>query len=165
MEERFQAILQSLSMDHAGKQVGKDDILQLNIGGKNCNLERSMITQCTISSGNLLSYLFNKRWEKLLMRDKNGCVFLDWNQEWIQPILDQIIHRKLFFSSESKEFSFPVKSEQEAESLKVVLPLLNFGDSILLEETERISGFRESVKHPYSEIKLISTSFCHLSMQ
>jgi hypothetical protein len=69
---------------------------------------------------------------------------LDWNSEWIQPILDQIIHRKLFFSSESKEFLFPTKGEQETEALKVILPLLNFGDSILLEESERITGFQGS---------------------
>jgi hypothetical protein len=91
MDSAFESILQCLNLDAAGRNEGKDDILQLNIGGKKYDLKRSVFTQADLGPLNLLSCLFNKRWERLLLRDEENRIYLDWNADWIQPILDQAV--------------------------------------------------------------------------
>jgi hypothetical protein len=80
----FCCILDFLHLHPEEKQEGKDDILHLNIGGKYADVKRSSLTV----GFSLFSLLFNKRWEGLLMRDKNNRIYLDMDDEWLMPFLD-----------------------------------------------------------------------------
>jgi hypothetical protein len=148
MESSFESLLQFLNLDATGRNEGLDDILQLNIGGKNYDLKRSVFTQADLGPFNLLSFLFNKRWERLLLRDKENRIYLDWNADWIQPILDQIIFDQLYLlcdkrqSDSSRAWTLPVST---SESLQHFLPLLNGGDYVMLEKKEKITGLTGSV--------------------
>jgi hypothetical protein len=80
----FCCILEFLHLLPEEKEEGKEDILHLNIGGKNVDVKRSSLTV----GFSLFSLLFNKRWEGLLMRDKNNRIYLDMDNEWLMPFLD-----------------------------------------------------------------------------
>jgi hypothetical protein len=48
--------------------------VRLNIGGQYLDIQRS-----TLQERNFLTALFQPRWEKYLLKDKNGRIYLDYD--------------------------------------------------------------------------------------
>jgi hypothetical protein len=64
-----------------------DDLLELNFGGRNVDIKRSVLTKPKFG-WNLFSRLFEKRWDAFHVRDKNGRIDVDLKEEWIRPLID-----------------------------------------------------------------------------
>jgi hypothetical protein len=70
--------------------VSDDDIIEINVGGENINAKRGTLFQI---KGTRLEALFSGRWDKKLLRDSSGRIFLNVNgfhrkmSAWIiQPV-------------------------------------------------------------------------------
>jgi hypothetical protein len=51
-------------------------IVNLNVGGEKMSTSRATLT---LVDGSLLATMFSGKWEDKLMKDTNGCVFLDYD--------------------------------------------------------------------------------------
>lgn len=72
--------------------VKDDDVISLNIGGKNMAASRSTLCQV---EGSLLASMFSGRWEDRLKKDKQGNVFLDFNPDCFKLILNYLRAKKI----------------------------------------------------------------------
>lgn len=64
--------------------VSDDDIIEINAGGKIMSARRGTLTQW---KGTRLEALFSGRWDKMLLRDNEGRVFLDVDGDCFQAIV------------------------------------------------------------------------------
>ena len=80
-KERMKAVL-----------VSDNDIIHLNVGGQKITTKRSTLCQV---EGSLLASMFSGRWEDGLERDKDGCVFFDFNPQYFVLILDYLRAKKI----------------------------------------------------------------------
>ena len=71
--------------------VKDDDVISLNIGGKNMAASRSTLCQV---EGLLLASMFSGRWEDRLKKDKQGNVLLDFNPDCFKLILNYLRAKK-----------------------------------------------------------------------
>ncbi|KAL7519076.1 hypothetical protein ACHAWX_004918 [Stephanocyclus meneghinianus] len=67
--------------------VSKDDLIEINAGGKIIVVLRSVLTQFT---GTRLEALFSGHWDKKLRRDSARHIFLDVNSVCFQAIVDYL---------------------------------------------------------------------------
>lgn len=88
LEERYAEVLEKLHFHLAGRQDGSNDIVKLNLGGKNSSIRRGSIVDGPIGWDNLLSCLLNKKWDPLLPRDKENRIYFDWEADWVMPLLE-----------------------------------------------------------------------------
>ena len=51
-------------------------IVNLNVGGEKMSTSRATLT---LVEGSLLATMFSGKWEDKLMKDANGCIFLDYD--------------------------------------------------------------------------------------
>ena len=77
--------------------VSDDDVLEINAGGKVIAVKRATMTQV---QGSRLEALFSGRWDKKLIRDSSGRLFLDVNSDCFQAIVDYV--NELAISSEDE---------------------------------------------------------------
>eukprot|EP00984_Skeletonema_dohrnii_P013355 scaffold5517_cov77-Skeletonema_dohrnii-CCMP3373.AAC.1 len=75
--------------------VSDDDFLEINAGGKIIAVKRATLTQLR---GSRLEAMFSGRWDKKLVRDSSGRLFLDVNSDCFQAIVDYM--NELAISSE-----------------------------------------------------------------
>ena len=68
---------------------GCQDLVELNIGGELVTAKRS--TLCHVE-GSLLASMFSGRWEKSLVRDASGRVFLDFDPKQFLVVLNHLRH-------------------------------------------------------------------------
>jgi hypothetical protein len=64
--------------------VADDDLIEINAGGKVVVTKRSTLTQI---QGSRMEALFSGRWDKKLMRDGHGRIFLDVDPTCFRPSL------------------------------------------------------------------------------
>eukprot|EP00612_Vaucheria_litorea_P007657 CAMPEP_0171471492 /NCGR_PEP_ID=MMETSP0946-20130122/739_1 /TAXON_ID=109269 /ORGANISM="Vaucheria litorea, Strain CCMP2940" /LENGTH=597 /DNA_ID=CAMNT_0012000997 /DNA_START=28 /DNA_END=1821 /DNA_ORIENTATION=- len=62
-------------------------IVIINVGGVYLRMSRRALTSFPDSR---LAWIFNGRWDHLLIRDDKGKVFLDLDQKWIVPIFEAL---------------------------------------------------------------------------
>eukprot|EP00984_Skeletonema_dohrnii_P011322 scaffold4505_cov84-Skeletonema_dohrnii-CCMP3373.AAC.4 len=107
LEEKEKKFLDRLSKLDAEKlktasangnvDVSDDDFLEINAGGKVIAVKRATLTQLR---GSRLEAMFSGRWDKKLVRDSNGRLFLDVNGDCFQAIVDYM--NELAISSEDE---------------------------------------------------------------
>ena len=73
-------------------KVSDDDVINLNVGGQKITTKRSTLCQV---EGSLLASMFSGRWENKLSRDKDGCVFFDFNAQHFLLILEFLRVKKI----------------------------------------------------------------------
>jgi hypothetical protein len=66
---------------------GDNDILEINFAGTHITIKRSILTK-PIFGLNFFSGLFQKKWDEFHVRDKSGRIYLDFQEEWLRPLLD-----------------------------------------------------------------------------
>eukprot|EP00985_Skeletonema_marinoi_P015408 scaffold7961_cov66-Skeletonema_marinoi.AAC.1 len=89
-EEKLKAASANGNVD-----VSDDDFLEINAGSKVIAVKRGTLTQLR---GSRLEAMFSGRWDKELVRDSNGRLFLDVNSDCFQAIVDYM--NELAISSE-----------------------------------------------------------------
>ena len=72
--------------------VNNNDNIHLNVGGQKMTTKRSTLCQV---EGSLLASMFSGRWEDGLERDKDGCIFFDFNPKYFSLILDYLRAKKI----------------------------------------------------------------------
>ena len=72
--------------------MNNNDIIHLNVGGQKMTTKRSTLCQV---EGSLLASMFSGRWEDGLERDKDGCIFFDFNPQYFSLILDYLRAKKI----------------------------------------------------------------------
>ena len=82
-------------------EVSDDDIIEINAGGKIMSARRGTLTQW---KGTRLEALFSGRWEKTLLRDSSGRVFLDVDGDCFQAI---VVYLNQWASSTEDNFPEP----------------------------------------------------------
>jgi hypothetical protein len=63
-----------------------DDILKINFGGRNEDIKRSTLTKSNFG-WNLFSCLFEKRWDRFHVRDRDGRIYVDLKGKWLKPLI------------------------------------------------------------------------------
>jgi predicted RNase H-like nuclease (RuvC/YqgF family) len=53
-----------------------NSIVNLNVGGEKMETSKATLT---LIEGSLLAIMFSGKWEDKLIKDKNGCIFLDYD--------------------------------------------------------------------------------------
>uniref|UniRef100_A0A7R9VW80 Potassium channel tetramerisation-type BTB domain-containing protein n=1 Tax=Pseudictyota dubia TaxID=2749911 RepID=A0A7R9VW80_9STRA len=89
-----------------------DDVIEINAGGELIVVTRRTLTQI---EGSLLEALFSGRWEKKLLRDEQGRVFLDVNSVSFRAIVDYLT--ELNISSPDSSVPFPLGDDDTRSSL------------------------------------------------
>ena len=75
---------QSAAISKTGR---RNNILCLNVGGKEIIIERDKIPSDKMNQNNL-SVLLSDRWNHASLKDRRGLIFLDLDPAWIEPIFD-----------------------------------------------------------------------------
>jgi hypothetical protein len=71
---------------------GDNDLLNINFAGKIVRgIRRSVLTKPQFGC-NYFSCLFQKRWDCFHPRDKDGRIYVDIEEEWLRPLLDNMIY-------------------------------------------------------------------------
>ena len=84
-------------------------IVKLNVGGKRIDVSRRTVTQIP----SRLAWILSGRWDHLLLKDKDGRLFLDFDPEWFDPIINHL--RELVLKDPQTQISPPtVSAEHEA---------------------------------------------------
>jgi hypothetical protein len=76
-----------IAQTHGNLDVSDDDLIEINAGGKIIVAKRSTLTQI---QGSRMAALFSGRWDKKLMRDGHGRIFLDIDPICFQAIVDYL---------------------------------------------------------------------------
>jgi len=116
--------------------VSDDDLIEINVGGKIIAAKRGTLCQW---EGTRLEALFSGRWDKKLVRDGSGRIFLDLNGDCFQIIVDYM--NELTISSEEDPPEYPIVNEELEEQFQYQLQLLGLNDPVAILGSEIIKKF------------------------
>ena len=105
-EEKVEAAVKNGDDD-----VSDDDIIEINAGGKIMSARRGTLTQW---KGTRLEVLFSGHWEKTLLRDSSGRVFLDVDGDCFQA---NVVYLNQLASSTEGNFPEPPSVYDELETV------------------------------------------------
>lgn len=105
--------------------VKDDDVISLNIGGKNMAASRSTLCQV---EGSLLASMFSGRWEDGLKKDKQGNVFLDFNPTCFKLILNYLRAKKI--ETPRSQAEKPKPPEEETSNYWNLVEYLGLRDEL-----------------------------------
>jgi hypothetical protein len=77
------------SKDKSFDWKGDNDILEINFAGTHVDIRRCMLTN-SVFGMNFFSSLFQKKWDEFHVRDKSGRIYLDFQEEWLKPLIDYL---------------------------------------------------------------------------
>ncbi len=92
---------------NGGSSIQASDIIHLNVGGTKIRILRETLT---LIKGSRLEVLFSGRWENKLLRDDDGCVFMDLDAFYFKKIVEYLISLKVY--RERKGLSSTIDGEQ-----------------------------------------------------
>ena len=86
--QEFNRKKHEIDQANGNRAVTDDDLVEINAGGKMIVAKRSTLTQ--IQGSSRMDALFSGRWDKKLMRDSHGRIFLDVDPICFQAIVDYL---------------------------------------------------------------------------
>jgi hypothetical protein len=125
LNERVQGLNRKkheIAQTHGNLDVTDDDLIEMNAGGKIIVTKRSTLTQI---QGSRMAALFSGRWDKKLMRDGHGRIFLDVDPICFQAIVDYL--NEMNISSEDSPPSPPSVDDEHKHILNHQLELFSLG--------------------------------------
>ena len=102
--------------------VADDDLVEINAGGRIIVAKRSTLTQI---QGSRMEALFSGRWDKRLMRDCHGQIFLDIDPTCFQAVVDYL--NEMTISSKDSPPSPPRVDDEHKIILNHQLELFGLG--------------------------------------
>ena len=105
--------------------VKDDDIINLNVGGTKMTTKRSTLCQV---KGSLLASMFSGRWEDSLSRDKDDCIFFDWNPQHFILILEYL--RGKTIATPKNPSPLPKIPDDQMKSFQNLVDYLGLGSEI-----------------------------------
>ena len=119
--------------------VKDDDVISLNIGGKNMAASRSTLCQV---KGSLLASMFSGRWEDGLKKDKQGNVFLDFNPTCFKLILNYLRAKKI--ETPRSQAKKPKPPEEETSNYWNLVEYLGLRDE-LTEKLQPVQSYNKPI--------------------
>jgi hypothetical protein len=122
----------------------EDDRIEINAGGKIIVAKRSTLTQI---QGSRMEALFSGRWDKKLLRDGHGRIFLDVDPTCFQAIVDYL--NEMNISSKDSPPSPPSVDDEHKHILKHqlelfgLLPECSLPDSTIIKDVRDIDKLHE----------------------
>jgi hypothetical protein len=107
-----------IAQTHGNLNAADDDLVEINAGGKIIVAKRFTLTQI---HGSRMAALFSGRWDKKLMRDGHGRIFLDVDPTCFQAIVDYL--NEMTISSEDSPPSPPSADNEHLHILNTQLEL------------------------------------------
>jgi hypothetical protein len=148
LNERLQELNRKkheIAQANGNLDVSDDDLIEINAGGKIIVAKRSTLTQI---QGSHMEALFSGRWDKKLMRDGHGRIFLDVDPICFQAIVDYLNEKTI--SSEDCPPTPPSVDDEHKHILKHQLELFGLGPvpdcSPSLPDSNIIKDVRDIVK-------------------
>lgn len=120
-EEKFQTATSNGNVD-----ISNDDLLEINAGGKIIAVKRGTLTQM---QGTRMEAMFSGRWDKKLIRDGSGRIFLDVNGDCFQSIVDYL--NELAISCEDEPPERPCVDDELQHILEHQMNLFGLDNNIL----------------------------------
>jgi hypothetical protein len=111
-----------IAQAHGNLDAADDDLIEINAGGKKIVAKRSTLTQI---QGSRIEALFSGRWDKKLMRDGHGRIFLDVDPTCFQSIVDYL--NEMTISSKDIPPSPPSVDDEHKIILNHQLELFGLG--------------------------------------
>mmetsp|Transcript_43337 Transcript_43337/g.77884 ORF Transcript_43337/g.77884 Transcript_43337/m.77884 type:complete len:825 (+) Transcript_43337:202-2676(+) len=131
----------SLAEARGNPNASADDLIEINAGGKIIAAKRSTLTHL---KGTRLEALFSGCWDKKLLRDGDGRVFLDVNSEAFQSIVDYL--NEIAISSPDNPPQHPTA---DCENQYIIDQLLE------LFTMEQLNGIDSNIVKTYAHIALL----------
>ena len=94
----------NLLKSNGGSSVQSSDIIKINVGGTKLKVARSILV---LIKGSRLEALFSGRWENKLLRDDDGCVFMDLDITHFEKIVNYLCAVKECQDKEESVDRFP----------------------------------------------------------
>jgi hypothetical protein len=138
LNERVQELNRNkdeIAQAHGNLDATDDDLIEINAGGKIIVAKRFTLTQI---QGSRLEALFSGRWDKKLMRDGHGRIFLDVDPTCFQAIVDYL--NEMTISSKDSPPSPPSVDDEHKHILSHqlelfgLLPECSLPDSIIIKD-------------------------------
>ena len=133
--------------------VKDDDVISLNIGGKNMAASRSTLCQV---EGSLIASMFSGRWEDRLKKDKQGNVFLDFNPDCFKLILNYLRAKKI--ETPRSQAKKPKPPEEERSNYWNLVEYLGLREE--LQSGRRKSYSEDSVSNNRAYDNLLKEENC-----
>ena len=133
LNERVQALdhkKHDIAQANGNLDAADDDLIDINAGGKIIVAKRSTLTQI---QGSRMEALFSGRWDKKLMRDGHGKIFLDVDPICFQAIVDYL--NEMTISSKDSPPSPPSVDIEHKHILNHQLELFGLGPEAHLDST------------------------------
>jgi hypothetical protein len=137
----LEAEKKTLCQENGGVSVSDSDILDINAGGEIIRVSRGTLTQI---KGTVLDAIFSGRWEKMLLRDGNGNIFLDVNPECFRCIVDYLTECKI--ASPEHPPRPPTTDDDHRESFQRLCKVFGLShqmeipDSVILKDPNHVSA-------------------------
>lgn len=137
-----------------------NDLIEINAGGKIIAAKRTTLTQLS-GTKNLISgretrleALFGGRWDKNLLRDDSGRIFLDVNGDCFQAIVDWL--NELTISSEDKRPETPTIDDEFKPMIEQYMQLFGIKnastpDKLVLIVKREVDRFAKEVNEAINE--------------
>jgi hypothetical protein len=108
------------------ENISDNDTVEINAGGKIVAVKRGTLTQI---KGTRLETLFSGRWDKKLLRDNSGRIFVDVNGDCFQAIVDYL--NEMSISSEEDRPDLPTMDKEYEHILNHQVELFGLKKHIL----------------------------------
>ena len=121
LKERVQELNRKkheIDQANGNRDAADDDLIEINAGGRIIVAKRSTLTQI---QGSRIEALFSGRWDKKLMRDSHGRIFLDVDPTCFQAIVDYL--NEMTISSKDSPPSPPSVDDEHKHILNHQLEL------------------------------------------
>eukprot|EP00986_Skeletonema_menzelii_P005186 scaffold1837_cov124-Skeletonema_menzelii.AAC.4 len=134
--------------------VSDDDLIEVNVGGKIISAKRGVLCQM---QGTRLEALFSGAWDKKLLRDSCGRIFLDVNGDCFQAIVDFL--NELAISAEDEQPDPPWKDGGEMTQIFTYFGL-HFFPSNIIKQSSHLNTIHQWLHEDGSDgdLKLIYSS-------
>jgi len=126
-----------IAQAHGNLDATDDDLIEINAGGRIIVAKRSTLTQI---QGSRIEALFSGRWDKKLMRDSHGRIFLDVDPTCFQAIVDYL--NEMTISSKDSPPSPPSVDDEHKHILNHQLELFGLGPECSLPDSTIIKDVK-----------------------
>ncbi|KAL3806047.1 hypothetical protein ACHAXA_008834 [Cyclostephanos tholiformis] len=147
---------EEIAETNGNRDATDDDLVEVNAGGEIVVAKRSTLTQI---QGTKFEAIFSGRWDKKLLRDSHGRIFLDVNPTCFRAIIDHL-NEMLISSRDSPPSPPSVDGErkhllQHQLDLFGIVPKVEIPESAILNDEGQcmvLFGFVPTVEMPNSTI-------------
>ena len=111
-------------------------LLKLSVGGEPIDVLATTLSANGLNPNLLSKILSSGRWDPFFLRDREGRIFLDFEAEWLEPVIN--IFREVCNSTPGTEIEMPKVGSAFRDGFEKVQRLFGLVDDILLSEPSTI---------------------------